>query len=200
MNLHSIVAPYVAAVNPLLQLVVRVSVGATQAASGRRTPSYATPGAFVGAIDDGAGDAGTVLTVSSVSGGVLQPGQAIGGASDGTTITGQVSGKVGGPGVYRVSKPQLLASGPLTTSLTLPAQVQPLTMRDLAQLEGLNLNGEKKAVYFNGDIQGVIRVELKGGDLVTFPDGQVYLVVQNLEGWVPSAGWSKVAVVQQDGS
>lgn len=49
------------------------------------------------------------------------------------------------------------------------AQVQALTYRDLIQVEGLNLNGTRRAIYFNGRVDGLVRVENKGGDLVTLP-------------------------------
>jgi len=41
---------------------------------------------------------------------------------------------------------------------------------------------------------------VKGGDLITEPDGTVWLVTTELEAWSASAGWTKVAVTQQNGS
>src|SRR4029077_20504026 len=77
-------------------------------------------------------------------------------------------------------------------------QVQPVTGRDLRQLEGLNLNGTLKALYLNGQIDGVVRVAVKGGDLVKMSDGSIWLVVQQREGVNLSAGWTKVALVLQN--
>ena len=84
--------------------------------------------------------------------------------------------------------------------VTVQAQIQPLQYRDLVQIDGLNLNGEKRAMYVTGDYQAVVRSSKQGGDLVTLPDGSVWLVVQQLENWHMANGWVKVAIVKQDGS
>lgn len=76
-------------------------------------------------------------------------------------------------------------------------QMQPLSYKDLMQVSGLNLNGEKRAMYVNGSYDAVLRPKEKGGDLVTLPDGSKWLVVMLLENWSPTAGWSKFAVVRQ---
>lgn len=78
-------------------------------------------------------------------------------------------------------------------------QVQPITSRDLAQLEGINLGGVKWKIYLNGEIDGVVRPEKKGGDLVTIPTGPhqgVWLTVAILEQW---PDWCAAAIVQQNG-
>lgn len=197
MNLHSIVAPYVSAINPMVEIGVRSAVGATTGPNGTRTPSYATPGGFSGSI------AGTVLTVASLSSGLLAPWQTIAGVgvTDKTMIVEQLSGARGKAGTYQVTREQTVA-GPITmtTSVRILAQVQPLTNRDLIQLEGLNLGGDKKAIYITGDVEGVIRVRLKGGDLVDLPDGSVWLVNQTLESFDTTAGWTKFAITLQDGA
>lgn len=196
MNLHAIVAPYIAAVNPQQLVSVRVSADSDTAANGVPVPRYETPGALVGSIAAG------VLAATAVSSGVLRPAQTVAGAgvSAGTTITAQLSGARGGVGTYQLGVVQDVTSGPLATSLLLLAQVQPMTKSDLLQMEGLNLNGDKKAIYLNGAVDGVVRVRLKGGDLVDTPDGQTWLVVQNLEGFDATAGWTKAAMVLQNGS
>lgn len=53
------------------------------------------------------------------------------------------------------------------TVVGVPVQVQPMTKDDLHQVEGLNLNGTKKSIYINGRVDGIVRVERKGGDLIT---------------------------------
>jgi hypothetical protein len=60
---------------------------------------------FSGYIDNGAGVAGNVLTVTSVSSGTLSPGQLVvaTGIQPATFITSQTSGTTGGVGVYAVS-------------------------------------------------------------------------------------------------
>jgi hypothetical protein len=86
------------------------------------------------------------------------------------------------------------------TAVPLSIQKQPLTFKDLHQISGLNLNGEKAAFYVNGNLQGVQRVSARGGDLITLPSGDVWLVVMLLENWSETSGWGKVAVVLQNGS
>lgn len=77
-------------------------------------------------------------------------------------------------------------------------QMQALAYNDLVQVSGLNINGEKRALYLNGTWQGVSRPDGKGGDLITLADGSVWLVAQVLENWGFMDGWTKLAVVQQD--
>ena len=76
-------------------------------------------------------------------------------------------------------------------------QKQPLAYKDLIQVSGLNINGEKCAFYVNGNWQGVSRPSSQGGDLITLPNGQVWFVVQTLENWSGNNGWSKVCAVLQ---
>lgn len=82
-------------------------------------------------------------------------------------------------------------------------QIQSLQYRDLMQIEGLNLNGTKKAIYLQGNIEGVVRPTNKGGDLITMPDGTVWLVALVLEAWGQNTNstaerWCKVACVLQN--
>lgn len=60
-----------------------------------------------GTIDDGAGGAGTVLTISAVTSGVLHAGDVIigVGVTAGTTVVEQVDGTPGGIGTYTISAP-----------------------------------------------------------------------------------------------
>lgn len=90
--------------------------------------------------------------------------------------------------------------------VTIMGQVQSLTYRDLQQLEGLNLQGTRRAIYLLGDVQGLVRKDNKGGDLITTPNGDVWLVAMVLEDWLHDAGnvsepgWVKVAVTLQNGA
>jgi hypothetical protein len=77
------------------------------------------------------------------------------------------------------------------------AQVQPLTFKDLQQLDGINVNGAQKAIYINGSVAGVNRANMTGGDLVTLPDSTLWLVTLVLEGYSLTAGWTKAAITQQ---
>lgn len=74
-------------------------------------------------------------------------------------------------------------------------QSQPLSSDDLRQLDGLNIQGEKRAMYIDGVYKGVVRPDMAGGDLITLGDGSQWLVVIQLEQW---AGWAKVATVRQN--
>ena len=84
-----------------------------------------------------------------------------------------------------------------STAVPVRCQVQALTFKDLAQIQGLNLNGEKRAIYVDGDWRGVSRPDVRGGDLITLEDSRVWLVVQVLENWHDTDGWCKVAVTLQ---
>lgn len=87
--------------------------------------------------------------------------------------------------------------------VTIMGQVQSLTFSDLRQLDGLNLQGTKRAIYLLGDVEGIVRKDNKGGDLITTPNGDVWLVAMVLEAWLHEAGnpnepgWCKVAVTLQ---
>ncbi len=128
MNLHAIVAPIVAVVNPMLPVTLQVSTGSTLSPDGTRAPTYAAP-------------------------------------------------------------------------VTVQAQVQSLTFRDITQISGLNLQGDRRAFYLLGDIEGLVRPANKGGDLITFPDGTVWLVALVLEAWGAtgtSEQWCKCAATLQN--
>ena len=126
MNLHSVVAPIIAAVNPNQTVNIKTSNGFTQSADFTRTPNYTTASA--------------------------------------------------------------------------PAQIQALTGRELRLLDALMIQGTMRAVYFYGDVTGLIRASQSNGSLVQFPDGSVWMVVHELEPWSVTAGWCKCAVSEQQAS
>ncbi len=72
-------------------------------------------------------------------------------------------------------------------------QVQALGYRDLEMVSGLNIQGEARTVYLNGDWRGVLRPEKAGGDLLTF-GGEKWLNVKTVEQW---PDWSRLLVVRQ---
>jgi hypothetical protein len=85
--------------------------------------------------------------------------------------------------------------GPVQTIL---AQMQALTYNDLVQVSGLNLTGERRAVYVNGDFEPVLRAAQAGGDPVTLTsDNSTWLIVFQLEGWVYTGGWTKFVMTRQ---
>jgi hypothetical protein len=127
MNLHAIASGVVAAVNPPIDAIVRISCGYDTASDGKRTPKYLPP-------------------------------------------------------------------------VTVPAQLQSMTFGDLRQVEGLNLQGDKRGIYLYGNLNGIVRAENKGGDMITLAwpgnalDGSEWLVAMVLEHW---PDWCKVAVTLQ---
>lgn len=74
-------------------------------------------------------------------------------------------------------------------------QVQALTAKELQHLAALNIQGVMKALYLNGNSQGVVRPLGQGGDLFTLVSG-TWLVTTVLETW--DTGWCKVAVTLQE--
>ena len=199
MNLHGVAGPIVAAVNPLIPVTARISVGQSDGADGKVTPLYATPGSFTGAIS------GITLTVSAISAGVLQPGQSLADITAallaGTSIVDQLTGPKGGIGTYEVNQAQTVGAETMTTALNLTAQIQPIGWRDIQQLDGLNLQGTRYKAYLYGEVDGLVRPEKKGGDLIVFPAGSrhagTYLVAQVLEQW---PDWVCAALTLQNGA
>ena len=74
------------------------------------------------------------------------------------------------------------------------AQVQELTERDLRQADALNLQGTLRSIYLSGWLSGAVRLNQQGGDIVTMPSGDVYLVSTVRERW---NNWVKVLAVLQ---
>lgn len=122
-----------------------------------------------------------------------------------------VSGNVGAvnpflPATIKVSTGYATnADGSRTPQYAAPvaaqAQVQALTFRDLMQVAGLNLNGQRRAIYVGGELDATVRAKMKGGDLITLANGEpsdgVYLVALVLEQW---PDWCKVAATLQNNS
>lgn len=91
---------------------------------------------------------------------------------------------------------------PIYNPITIDVQVQALQYNDLVHLDGLNIQGTRRAIYTNGFVAGIIRVDSKGGDLITFPpgtlpEGNTWLCAFVLEQW---KDWCKIAVTLQNGS
>jgi hypothetical protein len=73
------------------------------------------------------------------------------------------------------------------------AQLQALSGNDLKQLDGLNIQGVKKAIYFKGVLSGIIKPNSLGGDVVHIGT-EKWLIVQVLENWNT---WTKAVIVYQ---
>lgn len=74
------------------------------------------------------------------------------------------------------------------------AQIQSVSAKDLKQAEFLNLQTIQNTMYVSGNIDGIVRAENKGGDLIRTSDGTTWLVIAVLEQW---PDWVKVAVTMQ---
>ena len=88
------------------------------------------------------------------------------------------------------------SQSPTYTTQSIQAQVQPLTYSDEVKANGLNLQGLRKKIYINGQVNGMIRSLNNNGDLVTLPDGSVWKVAL-VENW---ADWCNAIITLQNGS
>jgi hypothetical protein len=84
------------------------------------------------------------------------------------------------------------------STVTMSGQLQSLSYQDLRQLDGLNIQGVRRALYLNGEWPAVVRPQGVGGDLVTLPDQTVWLVAQVLEDWNITSGWTKLCITLQN--
>lgn len=83
---------------------------------------------------------------------------------------------------------------PIYTAYPQTLQVQAISERELQHLETLNIGGVLRKVYLFGDWNSVNRINLSGGDLITFY-GKLWLVKHVFETW---PDWSSVAVTLQE--
>jgi hypothetical protein len=96
---------------------------------------------------------------------------------------------------------------PIYTTLAVNVQVQALTYNDLVHLDGLNIQGVRRAIYTNGSIMGLVRIDQKGGGVISFaaglfPEGDTWLCAHVLEQWSDGgngASWCKICITLQDG-
>ena len=92
---------------------------------------------------------------------------------------------------------------PAYTDIPVQLQIQALTGRDLQHLNMLNIQGVQRAVYMYSNVQGVVRTDSKGGDLLVFAQDyagpqNTWKVVVVLETWTPDElAWCKLGVTLQ---
>ncbi len=86
---------------------------------------------------------------------------------------------------------------PTYTTQSVSAQIQALTYNDIQQANGLNIQGVRRKMYVEGDVEGLVRADNKGGDLVTMPDGTVWKVALVTEHW---PDWTSCIITLQDNS
>lgn len=110
-------------------------------------------------------------------------------------------------GVWRRSSGYTVATNgvqtPTYVDSTVTMRVQALSGRDLKHEAFLNMQGVKRSVYLYGNVQGVVRPNVQGGDILQFPENRGgtnrdWLVVVVLETWTPdAAGWCKIGCILQ---
>lgn len=82
-------------------------------------------------------------------------------------------------------------------------QIQPLDKEGLRHVEKLNMTGVFRTIFMFGNTQGIVRVQVKGGDLIQFAPFQGeavqnWKVVEPDGPWnVENGGWTKIIVVLQ---
>jgi hypothetical protein len=78
-------------------------------------------------------------------------------------------------------------------------QVQALTTKAIAHVDALNVAGSTHSIYITGRLQGLIRAENVGGDLIQLLDGnykgRTFYVEAVLEDW---PDWTHVAASMQN--
>jgi len=97
-----------------------------------------------------------------------------------------------------IVKPDGTRAPTFSVALNVLGQIQPISTRDMAQLEGINLGGIRWKVYLYGEVDSIVRAERKGGDLVVLTSGRhrgTWLVVQVLEQF---PDWCCAAIVFQN--
>ena len=94
-----------------------------------------------------------------------------------------------------------LADGTRVPSYASPVsaqgQVQPLSTGDIRHLDALNIQSVMRRIYINGQVSGLIRPDHKGGDLITTPDGRIWLTTEVVEAW---PDWCSFYATLQDGA
>ncbi len=89
---------------------------------------------------------------------------------------------------------------PAYTDVPGTAQVQATSYKDLQQTDGMNLNGERRTIFFNGAYHSTSRVGQQGGDLVVLTDGVnagTWLIAYVAEQW---PDWCKLICTLQNGA
>lgn len=80
--------------------------------------------------------------------------------------------------------------------VTVTAQIQPLNSEERQSVERLNQSRIYRNAYLNGDLSGLKRSTEQGGDLVYW-NGYEWWIDDVPEAWNPTAGWTRVRLVQQ---
>jgi hypothetical protein len=63
------------------------------------------------------------------------------------------------------------------------AQIQPMSQADISMTSSLNISGLHRHIWINGQVEGLVRGEQKGGDFVFTPDGRCWKIAYVTEAW-----------------
>ena len=85
----------------------------------------------------------------------------------------------------------------LGAPVQMTGQLQALSYDDIRHADNMNVQGVRRALYIDGVVEALVRPDRKGGDIVTTPDGRVWLVALVVENWEP---WTKCIITLQNGS
>ena len=89
---------------------------------------------------------------------------------------------------------------PTITQVPIQAQVQGISASDMKHVDALNITGVVRSVHMFGNVQGVVRADQKGGDILQFPEVpnspvRNWMVFQVMETF---ATWTRVLVLLQN--
>lgn len=80
-----------------------------------------------------------------------------------------------------------------STGVSISVQTQgALSAPEVAQIQGLNIQGEIEGIYLLGKWRGTIKADQVGGDKVVY-NGKTWMIVHILENW---SDWTKVVVAR----
>lgn len=108
-----------------------------------------------------------------------------------TVIVKQSAGYTTGPDGTQI---------PAYATASFSAQIQALTEKDLQHIDGLNLQGTLRKIYFYGQVAAVVRATKSGGALVIVSSGAnagTWLTNQVVEQW---PDWCSIIVTLQNGA
>lgn len=77
------------------------------------------------------------------------------------------------------------------------ANLVALSYNDIVQADNLNIQGVRRKMYIQGEVDGLVRPNNKGGDLVLMPDGSTWLVAMVDEHW---PDWTAAIITLQNGA
>lgn len=86
------------------------------------------------------------------------------------------------------------------TTITVMADVQPLSSEDIKFISNYNQSSIYKSFYVSADVNGINRPLAKAGDIITW-NGNRYYITSLKEGWYETCGWNHfIGVLQLGGS